>query len=352
MSNRITPVSIDAARTALTYIQPNDRAVWYRIGMALKSEFGEEGFNLFQTWSEGGDSFDVKAVQSTWKSCKPGGPVTIATLIAEAKQGGFNPKDHAPAAPLSAAEAARLRHERAERDSAAAAELASNQATASLEAARTWGAAQDAGASSYLMRKGVAGHGVRYAASDVLLVPLRDGAGTLWNVQRIFAGGDKRFFTGGRVSAFFHLIGAAAVSPWLLIAEGYATAATLHEATGHAVMVAFNEANVRHVAAAARAFFPLSRVLLCADDDRETEAKLGKNPGIAAAVAAAKIVRAVWCKPDGLTRGMTDFNDLASLVGLDAVRAQIAAAVETTGAFDSPQSALMVDVGAAQDEIE
>lgn len=329
------PVTLDAARAALAFIAADDRDLWLRIGMALKSEFGDSGLELFETWSEGAASFDAKAVKSVWKSFKPGGAVTIGTLIAEAKAHGFNPKDYAPAVPLSAADKARIKLERTERDNAAAAELAAKQATASDEAAQTWAAAADAGASAYLVRKAVDGYGVRYASGDVLLVPLLDATGKLWNVQRVFANGDKRFLSGGRVSGCFHIIGDVAASAWLLIAEGYATAATLHKATGYAVAVAFNEANVRHVAAAMRHLHPDAKLLICADDDRETEAKTGKNPGIAAAVAAAKSVRGVWCKPDGLPVDKTDFNDLAAASGLDAVREQIAAAVMAAGAVDT-----------------
>src|SRR5471030_219791 len=119
-SSNAYPVSVDAARAALTFIPSNDRDLWWRIGMALKSEFGEGGYDLFNDWSESGASFDAKAVKSTWLSFKPGGKVTIGTLIAEAKKGGFNPKDFAPAVPLSAADMERIRKERLMRDMAAA----------------------------------------------------------------------------------------------------------------------------------------------------------------------------------------------------------------------------------------
>ena len=319
-------MSNDAIRAALALIPADDRDLWLRIGMALKSELGDEGLALFEAWSESGASFDAKAVKATWKSFKPGGAVTMATLVAEAKQRGFDTKQYAPAVPLSAADKARIQQERAARDKAAAAELAAKQAGAAAEAVQLWGGAATAGESAYLSRKGVEGLGLRYASKTVL-VPLVDVDGKLWNVQRVFANGDKRFLTGGRVSACFHVIGDIAASAWLLVAEGYATAATLHKATGHAVVVAFNEANVRHVAAAMRKLYPLVKLLMCADDDRETEAKSGKNPGCVAAAAAAQAVAGLWCKPEGLPVGKTDFNDLAAAQGIDVVRGQIAAAI-------------------------
>ena len=48
-----------------------------------------------------------------------------------------------------------------------------------------WASASETGSSAYLERKGVQGFGVRYGADGWLLVPLRDGDGRLWNVQRI-----------------------------------------------------------------------------------------------------------------------------------------------------------------------
>lgn len=344
MSWHLHQISVDAVRAALTFIPATDRDVWVRIGMALKSELGEAGFALFETWSESAASFDAKAVKSVWKSFKPGGPVTIATLVAEAKVHGFNPKQYAPAVPLSAADKARIQQERTERDNTAAADLAAKQAVVADAAAIEWAAATDSGTSLYLKRKTVDAHGVRFAG-DVLLLPLRDAAGKLWSVQKIFSNGSKRFSTDGRVSGCFHVIGTIAAAGWLLICEGYATAASLHQATGHPVAVAFAESNIKHVAAAMRQLHSDAKLLICADDDSQTEAKTGKNPGVAAATAAAKSVGGFWCKPDGLPAGKKDFNDLAAAAGLDAVREQVAAAiaavdvvaaVATVDAVDTP----------------
>lgn len=319
-------IGINELRAALTFIPADDRDLWWRIGMALKSELGDEGLTLFLEWSEKGASFDAKAAKATWKGFKPGGAVTVATLIWEAKERGFDPKQFAPAAPVSPADKARIKKERAAMDKAAADEAAALHAKASAEAVRLWSAASTVGTSAYLARKDVKAHGVRFA-SKAVLIPLVDEHGTLWNVQRVFDNGDKRFLPGGRVSGCFHVIGNIADSVWLLVAEGYATAAALHQATGYAVVVAFNAANLRHVAACMRAAHPAARMLICADDDKATQIKTGKNPGVAAATAAAGLTGARWCKPDDLPDGGTDFNDLAQAAGLVAVARQLADAV-------------------------
>ncbi len=329
-------VSDDAIRAALTFIPADERDLWLRVGMALKSELGDGGLDMFLAWSEGAANFNAMAAKSSWKSFKPGGGVTIATLIAEAKERGFNPKQYAPAAPLPKEERERIKREHAERESVAAAEIIVKQAVAAAEAGKAWAAAADSGTSPYLVRKAVQGYGVRHAL-DVLLVPLLDDSGRLCNVQRIFANGDKRFLLGGRVSGCFHVLGDAASSAWLLIAEGYATAATLHQATGFAVAVAFNAANLKHVALALRQRYPDAKLLVCADDDHETEAKTGKNPGVTAAMAAAKAVDGRWCKPWSIPGGGTDYNDTALAAGLDVVRGQIAALTDEVAAASAAE---------------
>src|SRR5450830_36269 len=336
-------VSEDAIRSALTFIPADDRDLWLRIGMALKSEFGDTGFAMFEEWSQAAENFDIKAVKSTWKSFKLGGGVTIATLIAEAKQRGFDPKRYAPSAPLSSEEREAMQRTRKERDRAAAAEVAAKQEAAMTTALKTWSAAAESGESSYLVRKAITGYGVRYA-SDSFLVPLLDETGKLWNVQQVFADGKKRFLQGGRVSGCFHIIGDIVSADWVLVAEGYATAATLHEALGCAVVVAFNANNIKHVVRVLHQKYPTAKLLICADDDRETETRTGKNPGIIAAMEAAEAVGGYWCKPDALPDGGTDYNDLAIASGLDTVRAQIAIAMDAANIQASPAVAAKVSI--------
>jgi putative DNA primase/helicase len=347
MSKRAFPVSVEAARAALAVIPRDDRDVWWRMAMALKSEFGEDGLQLFQDWSEGGKTFDLNALKSTWKGIVPGGPVTIGSLIAEAKKYGFNPKDFAPVAPLSSGDRARLRKEREAREKDAAEAKAKEHEAMAGKAAMDWESAAESGNSAYLVRKGVQPHGVRFESGKVVLVPLRDIDGKLWNVQRILGNGDKRFPAGGRVSGCFHVIGDLSASAWVLIAEGYATAATLHAATGYAVVVAFNEGNLRHVAPLVRKLLPSAKLMLCADDDKETEARTGKNPGVMAASESAAAMGGSWCKPEGLGVDETDFNDIAKTAGIDAVRMQLDAAckkVEEPGERATPEvAAVSVD---------
>lgn len=160
----------------------------------------------------------------------------------------------------------------------------------------------------YLIVKGVLPHSLRQTGS-VLLVPLFDVHGQLWNVQRIQADGTKRFRP-GRASGLFSPIGDLCDPMRILICEGWATGATLHEESGHLVQCAMNAGNLLAVARAARSAWPGAEVVICADNDRHTPS----NPGVTAATEAALATGARLLIPE-FPKGAngTDFNDLAAL---------------------------------------
>ena len=205
MTTHITP---DLIRAALAHIPASlARDEWARVGMAIKSEYPDDtGRELFEAWSATAEGYSASECRSTWRSIKAGGGVGIGTLLHLAKEHGFVlPKgSEAPAAP-SPAELARREQERAQRQQSDQARQEAAQAHAAQQAATLWASASDEGASLYLARKGVQGHGVRYTPEGFVLVPLRDGDGTLWNVQSIApqrpaVGTDKLFLKGGRKS--------------------------------------------------------------------------------------------------------------------------------------------------------
>jgi putative DNA primase/helicase len=192
------------------------------------------------------------------------------------------------------------------------------RAEARESALRIWGSAKPAPDSHpYLARKAVKSHGLRVDTDGRLLVPMRDAAGELHSLQRIAADGQKRFLSGGRVSGCYFAIGRP--GDVLCIAEGYATAATIHEATGYPVAVAFNAGNLLPAARAIRDKLPNVRLIVCADDDAATDG----NPGIKYATEAARVVGAQLALPGfdpDRPDGATDFNDLAQHRGPEAVR--------------------------------
>lgn len=347
----ITPELI---RQAIGCITPDvDRETWVRLGMAVKAELGAEGFELWDAWSSDAQGYSATDARDTWRSIKAGGRVTVGTLFGIAKEHGFRFPDADPADALTPAELAEQERKQAEqlarRQAAQAAEAEQYRRRAdetARYAAELWGAAAAEGASPYLQRKGVQAHGVRFDVAGLLLVPLRDATGALHNLQRIApqrpteeeqARGltEKRFLAGGRKRGMFHVIGQAEGAPadLVLMAEGYATAATLHEASGRPAVVAFDAGNLAAVAEAMPARFPGACFLVCADHDAGTEARSGKNPGLEGAEKAARKLRALGCAaavllPEGLPSGGTDFNDLASAASLDEVARQVAAAAD------------------------
>lgn len=207
------------------------------------------------------------------------------------------------------------------------AEEARRKSEAKAKAAAIWQKAEPApGDHPYLIRKGIKPCSAR-VHGDALLIPMR-ADGDIHSLQFIGPDGDKRFLTGGRVKGCYFSIGNPKGAAALCIAEGFATGATIHEATGYPVAVAFNAGNVGVVAKVMREKFPDLPLILCADDDTQTEG----NPGLTAATEAARSVGGLLALPDfGIDRpaGATDFNDMAALCGLEAVREAIAGLIKT-----------------------
>lgn len=192
------------------------------------------------------------------------------------------------------------------------------------DATAIWNAGVEAGETlehPYLMLKQVGAHGIR-VKDDMLLVPLRRAAGELVGVQKIHADGHKRYVKGTTKIGAFHTIGE--LTDTIVVAEGYATAASIHEATGRTVAIAFDSGNLDHVAKALRARHPQMDIIMAADDDHRTAG----NPGIASAVEAARAVDGriafpTW--PDSIERANgTDFNDLRNAAGDEPVQRAVA----------------------------
>lgn len=127
-------------------------------------------------------------------------------------------------------------------------------------AAQEWEAAIEAtNEHPYLRKKEVGAFGLRLDGKDRLLMPILDEDGKIVSLQRILPkklpdGRDKSFLPGGQKKGCYFPIPAkdGGKDGPLLIAEGYATAASLHMATGHAVLVAMDAGNLLAVAKMAR----------------------------------------------------------------------------------------------------
>ena len=343
MKTQITPELI---RSALQYVSANlPRDEWARVGMAIKSEYPDcTGRDLFCEWSATAESFDAKAARSTWRSLKQSGGVSVGTLLHLAKENGFTlPKADQAATPPDPETVARMARERTQRQQAEHARQQASHERAAVEAAALWQQASVAGASPYLIRKNVQPFGVRFAADGWVLVPVRDAAGELQNVQRIDALGTKLFLKGGRKSGLWHWCGDPAGAAVLLICEGFATGATVHEATGRPVAVGFDAGNLQLVAKALHQANPATLIVICGDDDVQTLARTGSNPGRDKAEAAARSVRGLAVFPENLPDGASDFNDAHATHGLAAVRTTIEAAISTHQAAQTAAQTTQTD---------
>ena len=76
-------------QTALSYCDYEDMETWVKMGMAIKSELGEQGKQMWLDWSSNGSTYKLKSALSSWKHFPTHGKVRIGTLIYEAKKYGF-----------------------------------------------------------------------------------------------------------------------------------------------------------------------------------------------------------------------------------------------------------------------
>lgn len=225
--------------------------------------------------------------------------------------------------PPNPAELAAIRARAEEARKAAEAEREQSYQEAAKKAAATWQAAEPATAHPYLERKGIAAHIAR-ERGGWLVIPVFDQDGGIQSVQSVSPTGEKRFMPGGKMAGGRCWIGEPTDAGPLVLCEGYATGASIAEATGWPVACCFTAGNLRRVACDVREQFPRARLVIAGDDDRATEG----NPGRTKALEAAKVVQGIAVFPSFDGPEGTDWNDYAAAHGLEAVRRAIADAVE------------------------
>lgn len=327
-------LSLDQVWSALQYVSPDEpRNEWAKMGMALKAEFGQSGFDLFDTWSQGSDKYKPRDCRSAWRSFKVGGGIGIGSLIKKAKDAGWRMVVEERDAATQAAYLADLAARRAKAKQDLAEEEAWRNRMAEVVAQASDAliayvfSLSGSAECPYLSRKEVGAFGVYVVPSSVvvviddacesykiisgekdiksffndyadagkpdcvsvrnikrgsLLVPL-SADGRLWSVQIIFPTGTKSFFRHGRKSGCSHVLNGN--DGIVCVAEGYATAASIFMATGYTTVVAVDAGNLPVVVPRVRARYPSSELLICADDDCNTDG----NPGLSYALDAARV---------------------------------------------------------------
>ena len=333
---------LDRIRRALSFVPPDDRDTWVRMAMSVKSMVGEDGFQDWDAWSQGADSYKAADAISCWKSCSGNGAITAGTLFFEAaKHGWRETEERVDQDKIRAArEAARERaeHEQAKKDRER--DIAASKAAA-LWAKGTW-----ADGNPYLTRKGVTevpsllqvtrevaeqvlGYTPQSSGSPLvgpmLIVPVTVGD-RLSTLELIDGDGRKTALSGGAKKG-----GHWTCAPLpdgdgkgitLLIGEGVATCLSAWTATGHIGIASLSSGNIKEVAVSMRARYLYATIIVLADLGK-TDGKPDKH-----AVSAASAVSGRMVAPDfGPDRkpDQTDFNDLAAVIGLSGIASQILA---------------------------
>ncbi|MCX7111773.1 MAG: toprim domain-containing protein [Proteobacteria bacterium] len=238
--------------------------------------------------------------------------------------------------PLTPAERKARRREIEQHKAQREAETQAKHSKRAAWALKLWNSARPAdGTHPYLVRKGVKAQGLRLLPvwekrtypdgggsqfevipiENVLLVPMKDSTGALWNLQMIYPekillGDEERdrdFLPGAKVTGLFHWIGERTET--VCIAEGYATGASIFEATRYRCFVAFSAGNLPHVALAVRAALPDAKIVICGDHDKPD--KNGRRAGIEKAEEAAALVGGFVALPP---IEKMDFNDFAAML--------------------------------------
>lgn len=267
---------------------------------------------------------------------------------------------------VSKEQAAALKAKMAEDRKKAAAYEKAVQAKAAGRAEKVWRMCEVSGESDYLSRKGVPiPYGVRFSPTGAVVVPMMDTVGRVHGLQFILnaknpenkkrigkTGRDKEFWPAGLAKkGHFHLIGMPTTV--CLVAEGYATGASLHLATGLPVAIAFDAGNLQPVSEGLKKRYRDVNFLICADDDAFTSG----NPGVTAASNAALAVSGAWIAPrfsDEQDRQLkyaesgakiSDFNDLHAIEGLHTVRLQVEAKLRELGWIVAAAVPRLADTG-------
>jgi phage/plasmid primase-like uncharacterized protein len=263
----------------------------------------------------------------------------VGTWKAEGEMVPVSAVDQAALAAKAEAQAAQRERERVARE----------EAGARLAAQLLSGAKPADVSHLYLAAKGIEAHGLQVAApgqtvpvqtakgatrnvsiAGRLLVPLHNVDGEVRNVQTIAADGTKLYLGGAQKMGTFHLLGELRPGAPVIVAEGFATGATVHRATGMAIAVALDTSNLIAVATALHDQDPARPIYMAADNDHHlpVRAKPLPNAGREKAEAAAAAVGGTVLLPepasDQVAKGKgTDWNDYEASHGRAATRAAL-----------------------------
>jgi 5S rRNA maturation endonuclease (ribonuclease M5) len=191
------------------------------------------------------------------------------------------------------------------------------QETRNLKAESIWNKLSPAASHSYLIKKQI-NPSIARLNNSCLVVPIYNSGNEIQSLQFISPDGTKRFLSGAKTSGGYAIIGE--VENRICIAEGFATASSIYEATGYATIIAFSSNNLEKVVPIIREKYPSTEIILCGDSDlhgKELAEKVAKTFEIRLAIPLFKTSENINGKDP------TDFNDLFVLYGKNEVQKQI-----------------------------
>lgn len=206
--------------------------------------------------------------------------------------------------PLSEFQRRALAEQRQREQAERQAEEIAKHSGAAKKACSIWNNAKPAPANHpYVLKKRIGTHGARLGRDNTLVIPLYNASRELVNLQFISETGGKRFLSGGKKKGCFYWLGDR--TDKVLIAEGFATGASLHEDSGYLSVIAFDAGNLKEIAIVVKSLCPDAEIIICADND---ESGVGQK----AAREAALAISGKFIIPPIV--GM-DFNDYLNMEG-------------------------------------
>ena len=350
--------NVERIQNALHFIPADDRDAWLKMGMAIKSELDDSGFDLWDGWSQNAPSYKQSDAKDVWRSIKPKGGVTIGTLFHDAQANGWRDNNtYQRPSPEALAEQQGPGLQRAT-DEQEATQRERQKAATNAEAIRKEAAPAQAD-HPYLVRKQVAPTATLLeieasAAASILGYPPKSGGdlltgrllvvpveqeGKLSTLELIDGDGRKAALAGrgtkiGGYWATEPLPDGNGQDITLLIGEGVATVLSASEANGCKAIAALSSGNLPVVAKAMRQRYPGAKLVILAD---LVKADGKPDPHAREAAESADGKLAVPDFGSDRAPALTDFNDMAATFGAEAVKRAIGTASKAAMLWPEPQ---------------
>ena len=200
--------------------------------------------------------------------------------------------------------------------------LKESQMEASLKAQNIYEKAKAANTNhQYLIKKSIKPYGIKQI-DNKLLIPFHDILTDSFSTyQTINEDGEKRFFSGAPKRGTAYILGVNLTEGTVLIAEGVATAHTLHELTGLTVIACGDCGNIKASTQSIVAKYEGRQIIIATDNDHLKE----KNTGFEASKIALKEgnFKGIIIPEFSSNESGSDWNDYMILHGKEVTKKEI-----------------------------